>query len=101
MITFGVKPNYNTQQVQSLGSVATGDTHTFARFRTGANGASLHPLQRTGEVSASSHGYSPRMTAGGPPGLHDNPGNAVPAVIGGFPPLLQYHGSARDPLVQI
>ena len=77
MMTWGVKPNTNVQQVQSLGAVATGVTHTFTRFRTGGNGSSLHPLQRTGQVGSASSGLmGARLSAPGGDGF----GGAPPAA---------------------
>jgi hypothetical protein len=63
MITWGQKVNTNKQQVQSLGAVATGDVHTFTRFRTAPDGASLHPMQRSGHVSSASHGMGVKHSA--------------------------------------
>lgn len=60
MITWGARGNTNKQQWQSLGAIATGDVHTFTRYRTAIDGASLHPLQRQGLVSADAHAYNIR-----------------------------------------
>ena len=89
-ITWGAnRPNANPQQQTSLGAVATGNVHTFTRFRmTGGSGASLHPLQRTGAVSADSHAMGVRMTASGPPGLGSGASVPVPYVVDVFPPVV-------------
>lgn len=103
MINWGAKPNTNAEQWQSLGSVATGNVHTFSRYRTAADGASLHPLQRTGQVSAQSHAMmGGRMTAATPPGL----GSAARAPAGYhnmmLPPIVPVGvGSSRDPMMRV
>jgi hypothetical protein len=101
MITYGQKPNPSRQSYFSLGSVATGNAHVFTRYRTAADGASLHPLQRQGQVSAAyhlAHGAG-RMTALGPSGIGDGPPAAAHVVT--FPPVITIPGTARDPNMRI
>ena len=100
MITWGQSRNPNTQSWQSLGAHAGGDTHTFTQFRMIGNGASLHPLQRTGEVSADSHGMWPRMSARGPSTIGDS---KYPAAVVNMtlPPIVSTVGGPRDPNMMV
>lgn len=99
MITYGARGNPDPQSLQSLGAHASGNVHTFTRFRTGADGASLHPLQRSGAVSASSHSLGYRMTAMGPAGLGDAPHAAT--FNRTLPPVMNLYGSPSDPAMRI
>jgi hypothetical protein len=100
MITWGQRANPNTEQTASLGSHASGNVHSFTRYRTAANGASLHPLQRQGVVAQNSHTMTPRMTAASHPGLGES---AYPAAAFNMqlPPLVPISGSPRDPGFQV
>ena len=95
MITWGARGNPNQQQWQSLGAIATGNAHTFTRYRTGSDGASLHPLQRSGQVSAGSHTFRVRQNAIGPVGLGNGP--PVPYVDMTLPPVVPLMGRALTP----
>lgn len=99
MITYGQYAQPGRRWL-SLGAIATGNAHTFTRFRTGANGASLHPLQRTGQVSADSHSMLPRMSATAQPGLGDS---VYPAAYFDMrlPPVVSVYGGPNDPAMQI
>lgn len=94
MIIWGQKVNTNKQQVQSLGAIATGNVHMQVRFRTGADGASLHPLQRSGQVSAASHSMGVRHSAVGPAGLGSAEHAPAAQTIDTFPPVLQFPSGA-------
>ena len=102
-ITWGAnRPNANGQQQNSLGAIATGNVHTFTRFRmTGGSGASLHPLQRTGQVSANSHAQGVRMSASGPPGLGDAAHAQVPYGNMKLPPVVPIAGGPFDPSFRV
>lgn len=101
MITYGQKPNPSRQSYFSLGSVATGNAHVFTRYRTAADGASLHPLQRQGQVPADYHAAhsAGRMTALGPSGIGDGPPAAMYNTH--FPPVITIPGTGRDPAMRI
>ncbi len=88
MITWGQKPNTNPQSLQSLGAIATGNTHVFTRYRSLADGAALHSLQRTGDVSSASHQGMVRMATFSRGGIGDGP----PAA---------YHNAALPPVVKV
>lgn len=100
MITWGQRPNKNVEQVQALGSVATGQVHTFTPFRMTGDGVSLHPLQRVGAVGSASHNMWPKhavysidgLGAGAYPAAHHNMT---------LPPVVPIAGSPRDPRVMI
>lgn len=101
MITWGQKANTNKQQVDSLGAHASGITHTFARFRTGSDGASLHPLQRTGQVSAASHQMGVKQSAAGMDGLGSAQTAPAAWVNMTLPPLIPIYGNPRDPKFRV
>ena len=101
MITWGQKANTNAQQWQSLGSIATGVPHVFTRFRTGSDGASLHPLQRQGVVGAESHNMNVRQTAADNPGIGDARRSPVPYTNGARPPLVPIASGQINPAVRI
>lgn len=101
MIDYGQRVNPNRQQVQSLGAIATGDVHTFTRYRTGGDGSSLHPAQREGRVSSAASMMQVRQTAAGPPGLGSSERAPAAQTSDPFPPVLQYVGSPRDPRFQV
>ena len=101
MITWGATGNSNKQSYFSLGAIASGVTHMFTRFRTAADGASLHPLQRQGAVFADYHvalGHG-RHVAMGPSSI----GDSVPAAmhIVTYPPVITIPGSGRDPAMRV
>lgn len=99
-ITWGARPNTNQESYQSLGAIATGVTHTFTRYRTAADGASLHPLQRQGIVSADSHMQNTRHAVWMKGELGDGPPAAYVNLA--MPPVLPFGpGSSRDPGVMI
>lgn len=101
MITYGQKRNPSRQSYLSLGSIATGNAHIFTRYRTAADGASLHPLQRQGQVTADYHAAhgAGRMTALGPSSMGDGP--HVPMHYTGYPPVITIPGTGRDPNMRI
>jgi hypothetical protein len=103
MITWGAnRPNANRQQQTSIGAIATGDRHVHIPFRLqSGDGASLHPLQRAGQVSAASNRAGVRMRAAGPPGLGDASSAMVPYVNQQWPPVVPIAGGVRDPAMQV
>jgi hypothetical protein len=101
MIDYGARPNFNQQQWQSLGAIATGNVHTFSRYRTGADGSSLAPAQRQGRVPAASHSFRIRMTAAGPGGLGDSHKAPAAAVNMTLPPLVPIYGGSNDPAYRV
>jgi hypothetical protein len=101
MITWGQRTNQNIQQVQSLGAIATGDVHMFSRYRTGADGASLHPLQRSGEVPSDSHAMIPRQTAYGPAGMGASRTAPASAHDMTLPPVVPIVGGPNDPHMMV
>lgn len=69
--------------------------HVQVSFRD-ASGVSLHPLQRTGQVSAASHGSWGSQKAANVWGMFDAP--PVPPSIGlSLPQVVPLAGSPRDP----
>jgi hypothetical protein len=101
MIIWGQRANQNAESWQSLGAVATGVTHDFTRYRSLADGAALHPLQRTGQVAASSHDLMPRMTTFGGYSLGDGPRAAAHAMA--LPPVntIGGPGTSLDPAMRV
>jgi hypothetical protein len=83
----------------NLTALQRGDRHMHTRFR-GMNNVSLHPLQRTGLVSASSHDTFGAQGANDHPGLGDTrfPAGHMNLTL---PPVVPIHGSPRDPAFQI
>jgi hypothetical protein len=101
-IDWGAKPNTNKESWQSLGAIATGVTHAFVRYRTGANGASLHPLQRLGVVPADSHAMLPQMDAGGSRHIGDSVNAPAASAYHVYTPVIGLQGSPQfDPKVRL
>ncbi len=75
-------------------AVQRGNMHLFTRWR-GLGGVSLHPLQRSGQVSAASHATFGAQGAHHHPGLGDTPFPAG-AMNMTLPPVVPIHGSPRD-----
>jgi hypothetical protein len=85
----------NTHQIYSYGAAASGDFHQFTRYR-GASKVSLHPLQRTGQVSARANMF---VGAQGAP-VAQSLGGAEYAPASNFnmklPPVVPISGSATQ-----
>ena len=81
---------------------AWGNRHVQVRY-LGPSGVSLHPLQRSGHVSAASHhgagSVNVRQFAATWPGLGDGPPAGLVHVT--LPPMVQIAGSPRDPRIMI
>jgi len=102
MIIYGQKTNPDVQSWQSLGAHASGVVHDFAtRYRTAADGAALHPLQRMGLVKADSHFYNLPPAAAGRGGL----GSADYAPAAAFnmtlPPLVPIASGQTNPAFRV
>lgn len=89
----------NTETTFSYGAAASGDMHVFTR-RLGPSGVSLHPLQRSGAVSAESHDYISRQGAAHHATLGESvyPAGHMDLTL---PPVVPLHGSPRDPAFHI
>lgn len=100
MITWGARGNPSQQSWQSLGAIATGQVHTFTRYRTASNGASLHPLQRTGQVGSDSHDFQVNHAHWGGRGLGD-PLYPAATFVMTLPPVVPLYGNPRDPAFRV
>lgn len=68
----------NVHQTLTYGAAGSGDLHQHTQYRNNPGFVSLHPLQRSGYVSSSSH----MMPGGGTQRLNDGQpslGDSVPA----------------------
>lgn len=79
-------------------AVQRGDMHQFTRY-LGPSRVALHPLQRSGAVSAASHSILGNVGAPHWPGLGDGPPAGHSNLT--MPPVVPIAGSPRDPAFMI